>query len=72
MNMEQFAKDLKSTGNHGYRKFMHKKYGKLYVAVVRIGRRVRITRFFFKSATKALAYGARVLARYERMFGGER
>ena len=51
-----------------YRKFSHKKFGKMYVAVVSLpGKKAHVSRWIHKTASKALAYGYRLEARYQRL-----
>ncbi len=69
--MQKTGKPIKQVAYDGYRKFIHKKLGKLYVGVLTGGmpKKQRVLRWFHKRARDAEAYARAVAERWERVFG---
>lgn len=53
----------------GYRKLNHRLHGRLYVGMVAVCGKPRMTRWFFKRAQQAVDYAKKVAARWQKMFG---
>lgn len=69
--MQNTDKPVKQVEYEGYKKYMHPRFGKLYIGIVAGGmpRKTRFLRWFHKRAQDAEGYARAVVARWERVFG---